>query len=82
MLIVFSGVPAAEIEIQCPDRNEHRRPIEARIPDNPGLRLPTWQEVISREYEPWNRQHIVVDTSASSVGQSVSRIREVLSRDP
>jgi predicted kinase len=74
-----TGLPAAEIEIQCSDPNEHRRRIEARLPDIPGLRLPTWQEVISREYQPWNRQHIVVDTSASSVEQNVNRIREVLS---
>lgn len=77
-----SGVPAAEIEIQCSDRDEHRRRIDARTPDIPGLRLPTWQEVTSREYQPWNRQRIVVDTSVSSVEQNVSKIREVLDLHP
>ena len=77
-----SGVPAAEIEIQCSDRDEHRRRIEARISDIPGLRLPTWQKVISREYQPWNRQRVVIDTRVSSVEQNVSRIREVLELHP
>lgn len=24
-----------------------------RISDIPGLQLPTWQEIVSREYHPW-----------------------------
>jgi hypothetical protein len=27
------------------------------------LPLPTWQQVAGRDYEAWNRAHIVIDTA-------------------
>jgi predicted kinase len=44
-----------EIEVICSDEAEHRRRIETRSVDVAGLALPTWQDVIEREYEPWDR---------------------------
>jgi hypothetical protein len=52
--------------------------VETRLQDISGLRLPTWQEVISREYVPWIREHIVIDTANRSVAQSVKILREAL----
>jgi adenylylsulfate kinase-like enzyme len=43
-----------------------------------GLRLPTWQEVSSREYERWERHHIVIDTSKRSVAECVKELLEAL----
>ncbi len=68
-----SGV--MEIEIICSDLNEHRNRIETRIADIPGSKLPTWQNVISHEYQPWDRQHIVIDTAVQDVEQSVNMLR-------
>jgi predicted kinase len=73
-----TGVRAFEIEVRCSDRNEHQRRCETRASDIPGLRLPTWDEVVSREYHAWDREHVVVDTVACTVEQSVSRIGEML----
>jgi len=73
-----ASVDAMEIEIECFDTDEHRRRVENRIADIPGLKLPTWQEVSSREYHPWDRQHIVVDTARQSVEQNVQTLRTVL----
>ena len=67
-----------EVEVICSDRDEHRRRIEARMADIPGLRLPTWKEVVSREYHPWDREHIVVDTARQSVEQSIHFLREAI----
>lgn len=67
-----------EVEVICPDPDEHRRRVEERVSDIPGLRLPTWQETISREYHPWDRKHLVVDTARQSVEQSVGTLREAL----
>ena len=67
-----------EIEIICSDSLEHRSRVERRQEDIPGLRLPTWEEVISREYHPWNREHIVIDTANRSVAQNVEFLREAL----
>jgi len=42
-------VPAVEIEVKCSDVKAHRRRIEERRRDVPGLRLPNLQEVESRD---------------------------------
>ena len=61
-----------EIEVVCSDPVEHRRRVESRQSDIPGLSLPNWQDVLDREYEPWDRPHIVVDTAAASHEQSLA----------
>lgn len=73
-------VSAVEIEVICSDPREHRRRIETRSGDIPGSRLPTWEEVTAREYHPWDREHLVIDTAHCSVEQSVRSIREMLTR--
>jgi predicted kinase len=69
---------AIEVEVQCSDANEHRRRVETRISDDPGLMMPTWEEVVSREYHPWNAEHLVVDTAGRTVEQNVALLREAL----
>ena len=71
-------ITTIEIEVVCSDPREHRRRVEGREPDIFGLRLPTWEEVISREYHPWNREHIVIDTASRSVEQNVKIVRQAL----
>jgi predicted kinase len=71
-------VRAIEIEVQCSDTAEHRRRVETRITDVPGLKLPTWEEVLAREYVPWNRKHLVLDTAITTLDQNVKIIREAL----
>lgn len=72
-------VPAVEIEVTCSDIAEHRRRAETRIADISGHRLPTWQDVVSRDYRPWDRNHIAIDTARTSVEQNVTIIRATLS---
>src|SRR5437868_7405029 len=57
---------AAEIEVTCSDAQCHRQRVESRISDIAGLKLPTWQKVLTRVYEPWTREHIVIDTTGRS----------------
>lgn len=47
-----TGARVIEIEVICSDANEHRKRAEARRSDIPGLKLPTWEEIVSREYIP------------------------------
>jgi predicted kinase len=72
------GVRAFEIEVQCSDPIEHRRRIETRTADIPGLILPTWDEVVSREYHPWTREPLVLDTATRSVEENVAQILQAL----
>ena len=69
---------AIEVEVTCSDPAQHRNRVETRSADIKGLRLPTWPEVVSREYEPWERDHIVIDTMSRSVAESVRDLRERL----
>ena len=71
-------VKAIEIEVTCSDVNEHRRRVETRTTDIPGLKLPAWEEVIGREYHRWDGEHLVVDTADRTVEQNVAAIRQVL----
>jgi predicted kinase len=73
-----AGVNAVEVEITCSNPEQHRWRVETRIADIDGLRPPTWQEVVAREYQPWNREHIVIDTAGRSVAESVKELREAL----
>ena len=73
-----AGVRAVEIEVTCSDADEHRRRVETRSSDIPGFELPTWEEVDGREYEAWDREHLVIDTAGRTVEENVDAIRQVL----
>ena len=75
-------VRAIEIEVKCSDVNEHRRRVETRTTDIPGLKLPTWEEVVGREYHPWTREHLAIDTAGRTVEQNVDAIRQMLPEQP
>ena len=74
-----AAVPAVEIEIICSDAQEHRRRVETRRPDIPAHALPTWSEVLSREYVPWDRRPIVVDTAGRSLATCAAEILTAIS---
>lgn len=61
-----TGARWVDIEVTCSDREQHRRRVETRMPTVSGLTLPTWAEVESREYQAWDENRIVIDTSAKS----------------
>jgi predicted kinase len=69
-----TGVPTLEVGIVCTDPDEHRRRVEARTADIAGHRIPTWQEVIARDYREWDTQPIVIDTDRLTVEQAVRAI--------
>ena len=73
------GCPGIEVEVICSDDAEHRKRVETRTADLSGLKLPTWQDVLEREYHSWDRDRIVIDTAGKSVEQCVS---ELLARLP
>jgi predicted kinase len=75
-----AGVPAVDVEIVCSDAGEHRRRVESRRPDIAGHALPTWQDVIGRDYHAWNRERLVVDTAGSDVATSVRAIVDRLAQ--
>jgi predicted kinase len=69
-----ADVPALDVEVVCADSREHRRRVEARVADIAGLRLPTWQDVTTRDDQAWDRQRVVIDTARMDVEESVRTI--------
>ncbi len=63
-----------EVEIVCSDAAEHRRRVEQRTVDVPGLVPPTWASVQQHEYLPWTTQRLVIDTATTSARDAAQRI--------
>jgi predicted kinase len=71
-------VPVIEVEVTCSDIQEHRKRVETRVAEVEGLKLPSWDDVINRAYEPWDREHIAINTAGNSVEASIQQaIRQI-----
>jgi predicted kinase len=68
------GVRAFNVEVVCSDIDEHRRRVESRVPDIAGHTLPTWSEVVERDYCSWDGERLVIDTARLDVRESVRTI--------
>ena len=69
---VRAGVGALDVEVICSDEAQHRRRVESRAADIPGHQVPTWQDVIERDYHPWDDQpRLIIDTAALSVDEAL-----------
>lgn len=73
-----AGVAARDVEIVCSDAHEHRRRVETRAPDIAGHRLPTWADVIERDYRAWDAERLVVDSACLDVEQCARAILSAL----
>jgi predicted kinase len=81
---VAADAPAhlVEVEMICSDPAEHRRRAETRSIDIEGHPLPTWADIVAREYEPWDRDRTVIDSAATSPDKAVARLGALGWPDP
>lgn len=63
-----------EVEVICSDPAEHRRRVLTRLTDVDGLVKPTWEDVLRREYDPWSRPHLVIDSAGTAPDQAAEQI--------
>src|SRR5262245_51607872 len=75
-----AGKRAVEVEIVCSDPGEHRRRVESRVADIPGHALPAWADVVARDYQPWDRDLIRIDTARTGVEEAVAILSSYLER--
>jgi predicted kinase len=68
-----AGVAVIEVELVCSDAAEHR----ARLENRTGAEL-RWDDVLSRDYRPWRRQPVRIDTAGRSVAESAEALRVAL----
>ena len=72
-----AGAACLEVEVVCSDPAEHRRRVETRMVNVPGLVPPTWQEVMARQQDAWTRPRLAIDTAGRGIDACVA---EVLAR--
>ena len=58
-----AGVSVLEVECVCADPTEHRRRVETRSATVAGLKLPSWDDVVKRDYRAWPEPHLVLNTA-------------------
>lgn len=73
-----AGAKVVEVEVVCTDLDEHRRRVETRVSDVPGLSLLDWQAVIGRDYHSWDRDHLTIDTAGRSVAACIALVLAAL----
>lgn len=66
--------PYFEIEIICSDKKEHLHRVETRETSITNHKLPTWQDILTREYEPWPSKNLTIDTANITADVAVSMI--------
>jgi predicted kinase len=69
-----SGARLLDVEIVCSDKARHRERVESRQATVAGLILPRWEEVEAREYQPWDRPCLRIDTALLSIEECVERV--------
>lgn len=69
-----TGARLIEVEVICSDQAEHRHRATTRTTDIPNLRQPTWEQIVDREYEPWDRHHVILDTAGTPVADTVDQV--------
>lgn len=67
-------VQLLEVEVVCSNAAEHRRRVQMRSIDVPGLVAPTWQAVLHQDYLPWGEERLVVDTATMDAEQAAQRL--------
>jgi predicted kinase len=73
-----AGAVALEVEVICSDPELHRARLAARPDDIPGMERVSWNQVLSREYEPWDNRQVTVDTARQDLAAGVAAIRAAM----
>ena len=62
------------IEIICSNKNEHKNRIETRENDIKNLELPKWDDIVKRDYEEWDKDHIIIDTASKNIKDCINEL--------
>ena len=69
------------IEIICSNKNEHKNRIETRENDIKNLKLPTWEDIEKRNYEEWDKEHIIIDTANKNINDCIIELKNKLNME-
>ena len=66
------------IEVVCSDVEEHQSRIEGRLSTIANLQLPTWLDVMNREYQRWETDVVHINTAHHSPSHSIAQLITLL----
>jgi len=69
------------IEVLCSNKEEHKNRIENRKAEVENLKLPSWKEVMEREYESWNEKHITIDTANKTIEECTKELTDKINKE-
>ncbi|WP_281833066.1 AAA family ATPase [Vibrio nigripulchritudo] len=72
------GAKHVNIEVCCSDSIEHEYRVNTRQTVVKNLKLPDWQQVQNRQYEPWKSDVVRIDTANQSIEESFADLVEKL----
>ncbi|MEJ3653822.1 AAA family ATPase [Actinomycetes bacterium KLBMP 9759] len=75
-----SGAECVEVEFICSDPVEHERRASTRTADIPDVSPPTWADIRERDYEPWEGEHVVIDTAGRAVAECAAALLHRINR--
>lgn len=58
-----TGASLRFVEVVCSDLVEHRRRVRERSADIEGQRVPSWEQVRARHYQPWRDPRLILDSN-------------------
>ncbi|WP_206435668.1 AAA family ATPase [Actinobaculum sp. 352] len=64
-----------EVELYCADPELHQARAEHRTSDIPGLELPDWHAITTREYDQWHGVDLRIDTARIGPPHAAALIR-------
>ena len=69
-----SNAKYINIEVICSNTKIHKNRVNSRTSDIVGLNLPDWSAVENRQFDPWESERIVLDTSNLTVEESFKEL--------
>lgn len=75
-----AGARLLAVHVVCSDAALHRRRVEERVPDIAGHVVPTWSDVLARDFEPWPDAHLTIDTAILDPGEAIEAVEAALAR--
>lgn len=72
-----SSTKVINIEVICSDKQTHQNRVETRYKSDPN-KYPTWQNVLDRDYQPWNQDIIKINTADFNIEHSLKTLIDQL----
>lgn len=68
--------PYLEVALICSVVSQHKKRVETRKSSIAELKLPSWQDVLAKDYENWQTADLTIDTAVYAADAAVDMIIE------